>query len=160
MISSIKSKCREVAAIVPVKRLTGDDLSKMTKKVLTVLHQSGFTVRIISADNSKVNRSAFELLCDGTLKIHIPHPLGPGRLYFMFDTVHLMKCIRNNWLAQGDVEKTFKFPPLAFVEKDFQYLPLPDVLSLNSSSRSIEQRHPAMLQFLNSRSSSSKKKNK
>lgn len=28
----------------------------------------------------------------------------------MFDAVHLLKCIRNNWLGQRDSEKTMKFP--------------------------------------------------
>ena len=37
----------------------------------------------------------------------------------MFDSVHLLKCIRNNWLAQKDVNKTFKFPKFSFDDIDF-----------------------------------------
>jgi hypothetical protein len=32
--------------------------------------------------------------------------------FFLFDSVHLLKCVRNNWLGQRDVENTFVFPDM------------------------------------------------
>ena len=116
MISAIKTKCREVAAIVPVKKMTGEDLSIIIRKVLSALHDAVFRVQVISSDNGKANRSAFSNLCGGQIKTYIDHPFGPGRLYFLFDPVHLMKSISYNWLMQADYEKTFRFPPQSFLD--------------------------------------------
>jgi len=30
----------------------------------------------------------------------------------LFDSVHLLKCIRNNWINQADTSQTFTFPDL------------------------------------------------
>ena len=38
MISSMKTKFKEVVTIVPVKGLTGDQLCQMTRRVLETLH--------------------------------------------------------------------------------------------------------------------------
>ena len=40
---------------------------------------------------------------------YIQNPINvDDRIYILFDTVHLLKCIRNNWIK--DVEKSFTFP--------------------------------------------------
>ncbi|KAG0431307.1 hypothetical protein HPB47_021904 [Ixodes persulcatus] len=39
-----------------------------------------------------------------------PHPSDPKPLFFVIDTVHIIKCIRNNWLKQDD--QCFWFPEL------------------------------------------------
>ena len=31
-------------------------------------------------------------------------------LLFLFDSVHILKCIRNNWLGQKDTSKYMLFP--------------------------------------------------
>lgn len=113
MISSLLSKAKDVVAIVPVKNLTGDLLHNMLRQVLQVLHKAGFTVTCVVSDNNRVNRNAFTALCGGSLMPSIVNPFSPTeRLFFLFDTVHLFKCIRNNWLAQKDCEKTLMFPSL------------------------------------------------
>jgi len=38
--------------------------------------------------------------------------LQTGNCFFLFDSVHLLKCIRNNWLGQCDAENTFQFPDM------------------------------------------------
>ena len=48
----------------------------------------------------------FETMCGGKLKHFIPNPFDNRlKLFFLFDSVHLLKCIRNNWFN----EKSQKF---------------------------------------------------
>jgi len=55
----------------------------------------------------------FADLCWGDLKPFVQHPCAAHRkLFFLFDSVHLLKCIRNNWLGQSDVDNTFAFPDI------------------------------------------------
>lgn len=113
MISSLLSKSKDVVAIVPVKNINASLLHEMIVKVLDILHKAGFTVTCVISDNNRINRNAFTVMCGGKLQQSIPHPFSSSeRLFFLFDTVHLFKCIRNNWLNQKDVEKTFSFPSL------------------------------------------------
>ena len=49
------------------------------------------------------------------LSIVYPHPVLKSRpLFFLFDTVHILKCIRNNWLGQKDTSKCRIFPKFSF----------------------------------------------
>ena len=60
------------------------------------------------SDNNRINRNVFTSICGGVLKPCIAHPLDASRqLFFMFDSVHLLKSIRNNWINQ--VDQTFLF---------------------------------------------------
>jgi hypothetical protein len=53
----------------------------------------------------------FTELCGGELKPFIAHPNNSDRkLFFLFDSVHLIKCVRNNWLSQKDADQTFVYP--------------------------------------------------
>jgi len=55
----------------------------------------------------------FADLCGGDLKPFVKHPCATHRkLFFLFDSVHLLKCIRNNWLGQSDADNMFVFPDI------------------------------------------------
>jgi len=113
MISSLFSKDRDIVALIPVVNMTAAYLKEITVKVLSAVHQSGFIVLCLISDNNRVNRNMFTALCNGDLKPFISHPCDPTlKLFFLFDSVHLLKCIRNNWLNQSDVQQTFTFPDL------------------------------------------------
>ena len=50
-------------------------------------------------------------LSGGVLQPSVVHPLDSSRqLFFMFDSVHLLKSIRNNWINQ--IDQAFCFPPV------------------------------------------------
>lgn len=122
MISSVLSKHKDVVCIVPVKNMTAMILSDMIKEVLQILHNVGFITICVISDNNVINRKAFSHLCGGNLQTSIPHPLSPtDRLFFLFDSVHIFKCVRNNWLAQLDHEKTFLLPPCGSDHKAEHY---------------------------------------
>ena len=109
MISSLRSSHKDVVALFPVTKLTSADLLNYTHVVLKTLHEIGFNVISLISDNNRVNRNMFESFCGGTLKCCIDNPYDlDNKLFFLFDSVHLIKCIRNNWL--NDKLQTFKVP--------------------------------------------------
>lgn len=111
MMCSLLSSNKDVAAMVPVTNLTATYLVDITKRVIDLLESAGYYVFCIISDNNRVNRNMFSLLCNGVLQPCIKHPLNPERkLFLMFDSVHLLKCIRNNWLGQSDYDHTFLCP--------------------------------------------------
>ena len=111
MICSLLSSNKDVAALIPVKSMNAAYLKECTFKVISMLENCGYLVICLISDNNRVNRNMFTALSDGELKPWIPHPCNSLRkLFFLFDSVHLLKCIRNNWLGQSDTENTFTFP--------------------------------------------------
>lgn len=121
MISSVLSKYKDVVSIIPVNNLTSEQLKEMCVTVIHQIEKLGFSVIAIVSDNNNINRRAFELF--STTKILqpcVPHPISPNRkLFFIFDTVHIIKCIRNNWLSKKDGDKIFKFPHFETGEEIF-----------------------------------------
>ena len=118
MITSVLSNNKDVAALVPVKNLTACFLKELTLQVISMVEKAGFRVLCVISDNNKVNGNMFGSLCGGDIRSSIAHPLDSGRrLFFFFDSVHLMKCVRNNWINQKDVEQTIAFPDFLNGEK-------------------------------------------
>ena len=113
MISSVFSKNKDVAAMIPVKNLTTAYLKECTLPVINMLESVGYLVFCLISDNNRVNRNMCSEMCGGTLKPYVQHPCSQDRkLFFLFDSVHLLKCVRNNWLGQCDAENTFTFPDI------------------------------------------------
>jgi len=111
MITSIMSKYKDVVGLFPVKNLNTELLYKLTKDVLCILTEIGFKVLCLISDNNKVNRNTFVKLCGGVLKPKFVNPFCETQnIYVLFDTVHLFKCIRNNWLNQVDNKQSVIFP--------------------------------------------------
>ena len=111
MISSVFSKHKDVAALQPVKNMDAAFLEESTRKVVALVEKAGYKVVALISDNNRINRNMFEKLCGGNLQPSIPHPCDPesGRkLFFLFDSVHLLKCVRNNWINQ--IDQTFRYP--------------------------------------------------
>ena len=106
MISSVLCKQKDVVAILPVKNIDAKYLQSLLLKTLQILHDVGYRVLCVISDNNRINRNAFTIMSGGRLTSSIPNPIVPSqKLFFLFDTVHLFKCIRNNWMSQKDLEK-------------------------------------------------------
>ena len=64
----------------------------------------------------EIEEFGVKTLSDITLKLKninmpVPHPVDSNRpLFFIFDFVHILKTIRNNWLNQTDYNRTFIYP--------------------------------------------------
>ena len=98
MISSALSKNKDIVALISMLNATANTLKEMTM-ILHLLHCAGYRVMCMISDNNRIHRNMFAMFCDGDLNPSIPHPLDSSlTLFFLFDSVHLLKCIRNNWI--------------------------------------------------------------
>ena len=117
MIDGLRDSIPFVVKAIPQLQLTGKWIAKQVEEVLESLHKCGFHVRAVICDNHSTNVSAFSLL----LKKYgikdspdaIKHPSRKdGKIYLFYDSVHLLKNIRNNLLNA----RRFDFPSFTFHE--------------------------------------------
>ena len=113
MMKSLLSKQKDVVALIPVKNLDANFLHQLTLKILNVLHETGYEVVAIISDNARVNVKCLKLLCnDSVIHPYIVNPCDDQKKCFLlFDTVHLLKNLRNNWLNEKD--STFIYPSMS-----------------------------------------------
>ena len=78
------------------------------------IENCGLHVQIISTDNYPININPLKLFSlNGKLETRVPHPFNHSRfLFLIFDFVHILKGIRNNWLNQKNFDKTMYSPNL------------------------------------------------
>nr|XP_042912286.1 uncharacterized protein LOC110282455 [Parasteatoda tepidariorum] len=82
----------------------------MTKAAIAAVTKAGFIIIAAIADN-RINRNMFTELCGGILKPCIPNPFNTNiPLFLMFDSVHILKVLRNIWLNQKTKDTTLFFP--------------------------------------------------
>ncbi|XP_042913759.1 uncharacterized protein [Parasteatoda tepidariorum] len=112
MLKSVLSSYKDVVHVLPVKKITGEILHEFLNKVILGLEELGFFVISVTTDNNSINRKAMSLFVNPPkLQFVYPHPIDNNRpLFFLIDFVHLLKCIRNNWLNQKNPDKCFFYP--------------------------------------------------
>lgn len=108
MIIGLTKTIPYVLYSLPKKNLKGDWLRDAILKCIKTLQDIGYHVRGVVCDNHSSNVSAYRKLltefAENTSDLSIMINNEP--IYLFFDTVHLMKNIRNNLLAR----KRFLFP--------------------------------------------------
>ena len=114
MINSLRKSIPFVVKAIPETKIEGKWLNKEIDSVISSVHECGFQVRAVVADNHSTNVSAYRYLmdCYGSEEKPniITHPSGNSKIYLFYDAVHLMKNIRNNLLNA----RRFIFPPFQF----------------------------------------------
>jgi hypothetical protein len=112
MVQSITSTYKDVIHIAPVKKLTAEQLHHFVLQLIVGMEKIGFKIFCIASDNNAINRKAIsQFATPPTLSIVYPHPVNPTRpLFFIIDCVHLLKCIRNNWINQKNDDTCLFFP--------------------------------------------------
>lgn len=111
MISSLLSKHTDVVGLYPIRRLDGFYLSDLLDDALTLLHNIGYEVLIIIGDNHAVNNRGYKILSQSEkipTSIANKYVSGNKRLFFSFDSPHILKCLRNIFQRV----KNFHFPSL------------------------------------------------
>ena len=112
LYSSVLSNNKDVVSLIPVENMKFQDLCKMTLNVIHNVTKAGFTIVSIISDNNIVTRKMF-LLLSGSDHLE-PYFMNPyktsNKIVILFDTVHLLKCLRNNWINLKDTAKEFVFP--------------------------------------------------
>lgn len=114
MVVGLKQSVPFVVQAIPEVTFDGRWLCEKIAKNIKYLADSGFSVRGIVSDNHSSNVNAFTSLktrFNSDTKLYFEHPDNHGkRTYMFFDTVHLMKNVRNN-LLNG---KKFVFPEFSY----------------------------------------------
>ncbi|GFV54217.1 transposable element P transposase [Trichonephila clavipes] len=112
MIQSLLSPFKEVVHIMPVKKIDGEKLFAVVKKTIVELDSIGFKVIGVVSDNNSINRKAMSnFSVPPKLSIVYPHPSDSSNpLFFVIDSVHIFKCIRNNWINKKNAGQCFYFP--------------------------------------------------
>ena len=112
MIVGMKENVPYVIKAAPDTTITGEWLQEQIKDCLKTLNNCGFNVRAIVCDDHATNVNAYSLLLkesgqpsDSTFMM-----FGSKKIYLLYDTVHLIKSIRNNLLNY----KRFFFPSFRF----------------------------------------------
>ena len=110
MVVGLKESIPYITQAIPEVTFTGQWLSHKIAENIKNLTPVGFCVRCVVTDNHSANVNAFSLLVimfNSESNLYIEHPQYHGKkTYLFYDTVHLLKNIRNN-LLNG---KKFVFP--------------------------------------------------
>ena len=114
MLVGLKSNTPFIIKCVPEREVNGDFVMNNLKECLQCLHELDFNVRGVVCDNHASNVSAYRKLLseygNDSSDLHIT--FNNKWIYLFYNSVHLMKSIRNNLLNQ----KRFLFPPFEFKE--------------------------------------------
>ena len=112
MVSSPFRKWSTIIRLLPLGSSSAQQLFPTIKSVINDIEQCNFSVQVISTDAYPLNVNLFKLFSpDHSLQPVVPHPLDSTRnLFLIFDFVHILKSIRNNWLNLKNHDKIFKYP--------------------------------------------------
>ena len=84
--------------------LTAVKLFDHLKSALSIINNCGATVFALICDNNRVNQSCYKNMftpVDSAKPWIAKNPCNENlNLFLMFDTVHIMKNIRNNWITE------------------------------------------------------------
>ena len=112
MVSSIYTKWSTIVRLLPCSETSASEIYPITKKVISDIESCDLFVVTLITDNYPLNVRLFKSFSNTSQLEHcVPHPVDSSRcLFFLFDFVHILKTIRNNWLNQTDYNRTFTFP--------------------------------------------------
>ena len=100
--------------LIPVYNLRAEFLLEHILSFLKTIHESGGKVISLICDSLSTNKKLFKLLRErfpSNSSFKIPHPLNMNDpLYLLFDSIHLLKGIRNNWYTEKSQKILFKPP--------------------------------------------------
>lgn len=120
MLQSLLSSFKEVVHILPVKTMKAMELFNFIKRIVVGLQNIGFNVVCVVSDNNSINRKAMSYFASPPqVSIVYKHPCKDNApLFYILDSVHVLKCIRNNWINQKDTDQSIKFPSFENVNDD------------------------------------------
>jgi len=148
MVKSLANKYKDIVAIYPMDKLTAVKLFDCYREVMSLLRRTAMNVVAILVDNAATNRKFFtDYLCSGNLASSILDPVTGQPVFLIFDPVHTMKNVYNNFQSR----KQFECPAMALnlpngCTADFSHIV--DLFQLESTM-SLKKAHrltPATLQ--------------
>lgn len=99
LILSVFRNFKEIVCLHPVVDLMHDDINTLTTNVCNLIIRCGFKLLVITTNNNRINRNLLQNEQWSTSKEYIICiPEDQINTYLTFDSVHIMKCVRNNWI--------------------------------------------------------------
>ena len=97
--------------------MPAEELLMHLKNMLLVVQKADYLVVSIITDGNRINNKLFKLLSGiahkNELPLFIPYVVGSTRkIFLLFDSVHILKCVRNNWINLKNYRKTLIFPEI------------------------------------------------
>ncbi|KAJ6648097.1 hypothetical protein Bhyg_03322 [Pseudolycoriella hygida] len=104
---------KEIVNLIPTNDPSGIDLKRYVDEVIIISLQSlGLVIVSLIADNNRVNQNVFSLLApNGSFSFKNP-TYDDRTIHLLYESIHVFKNIRNNWLNQKDEEKSFFYPSI------------------------------------------------
>ncbi|XP_077484882.1 uncharacterized protein LOC144094883 [Amblyomma americanum] len=114
MVQSLLSANKDVIHILPVSKLSAEILHEHAKNIIINVEKMGLKIIAVITDNNALNRKMMSLFATSPqVSIVYPHPADNARpLFYVVDPVHLLKCIRNNWINQKNPGTCLYFPEM------------------------------------------------
>ncbi|XP_072144652.1 uncharacterized protein [Dermacentor andersoni] len=114
MVQSLLSANKDVIHIPPVSIMSAEILHEHAKNIILNVEKMGLKVIAVVTDNNALNRKMMSLFAASPqLSIVYPHPADNARpLFYVVDPVHLLKCVRNNWINQKHHGTCLYFPEM------------------------------------------------
>ena len=107
MIGSLLSFYKDVINILPIKAMQAEISCAIIKKIIIGLENTGYFVIATVADNPSVNWIAmpFSTKNESISVIYLYPVSEDSPIYFLTDSVHVLKYNWNNWLNQKNTGK-------------------------------------------------------
>lgn len=106
---------KEVFALVPVCNPIAEDVKRYNAEIVSDLRSLGLTILNEVTDDNRLNQRFYSLLDPhGTYEYSYSDD-DIARL--LYDSIHIAKNVRNNWLNKNDFRKTFWYPDYDNFEK-------------------------------------------
>ncbi|KAM7300812.1 uncharacterized protein ISCGN_016397 [Ixodes scapularis] len=114
MIQSLLSASKDVVHILPVAQIDAKQLHEFLRQLINELEKTGLRIIAVVSDNNSINGKAMSFFSQPPkVNTVYQHPSDQSRsLFFILDTVHVLKCVRNNWLNQRNSSKCMFFPDI------------------------------------------------
>ena len=115
MVSSLHKKWSTIVRLFPLSSTNASELFLTIKSVIGDIENCGLLVQVLCSDNYPQNVNIFKMFSidQRTLSPIVHHPYDTNRnLVLIFDAVHIIKSIRNNWFNTKDFNHTFIFPSI------------------------------------------------
>ena len=88
-------------SVTPVHKLTAQFQYDIVIKMAALVEKCGGIVSGSITDNHKINQNYCTLFPSRSVSFKATHPLDQNRFwYLLFDPVHILKCLRNNWITE------------------------------------------------------------
>lgn len=130
-----------VIRLIPIFSLTGDFLFQQLCLALQIVQGCGGKVLAMVCDNATTNRKCYKKFRKGSESWLGFNPHDPSRdLHLLFDSVHLMKCVRNNWINEKCQQLKLELPTKTIVGKWSDIVDLYKNDSLNIARRTTLKR--------------------